>query len=250
MSTVAPAAWRFPCQKCPLRSIAEFREFSPSELEFVASFKTGELTVEAGTTVISQGSRTAHLYTVLSGWGFRYKLLDDGRRQVLTFLLPGDFIGLQASLMTEMQHSVEALTGMLLCVFERERLWQLYETQPSLAFDVTWLAAREEQTLDEHLLSLGQRTAEERAAYLLLFLFHRAEIRGMTKGNTVAFPFTQPHMADALGLSLVHTNRILNQLARRKFIAIGQRQLELRNRSKLTEIARWEPPPAQLRPFI
>ena len=70
-----------------------------------------------------------------------------------------------------MQHSVEALTDMMLCVFPREKLWDLYTDYPTLAFDVTWLAAREEQILDEHLLSVGRRTAIERIAYLLLHLF-------------------------------------------------------------------------------
>ena len=247
---IAGLPWRYPCVKCPLRANPAFRKFKKDELRYVAGFKAGELSVEPGTTIISEGSTTAHLYTVLSGWGFRYKLLDNGRRQILNFILPGDFVGLQASLLADMQHSVEALTAMLLCVFQRDRLWELYRQQPGLAFDVTWLAAREEQILDEYLLSVGQRTAEERAAYLLLFLFLRAESRGLARGNRIAFPFTQPHIADTLGLSLVHTNRILNRLARRKMVVIGQRQMELVDRRQLAEVARWEPAEHQPRPFI
>ena len=250
MAPTPAATWRYPCSKCPLRPLKAFRKFTKDELEFVASFKTGELVVEPGSTIFVEGSHSAHLYTVLAGWGFRYKLLDDGRRQILNFVLPGDFIGLQASLLTEMEHSAEALTGMLLCVFERDRLWELFNNKPSLAFDVTWLAAREEQVLDEHLMSVGQRTAEERAAYLLLFLFDRAERRGMTKGDKVAFPFTQPHIADALGLSLVHTNRVLNRLARRKLITFQNRQLEISDRAALAKIAHWEPRADVPRPFI
>jgi CRP-like cAMP-binding protein len=249
-SAARPAGWRYPCTRCPLRSLERFRKFEPSELDFVLSFKTGELAVDAGTTIIAEGSQSAHLYTVLSGWGFRYKLLDDGRRQILNFLLPGDLVGIQGPLMGEMEHSVEALTGMLLCVFERARLWDLYQKQPGLAFDVTWLAAREEQVLDEHLLSIGQRTAEERAAYLLLFLFARAEARGMTHGKRILFPFTQPHIADALGLSLVHTNRVLNRLARQKLISLSKRELEIVNRDRLARLAHWEPMAERPRPFI
>lgn len=246
----APKSLRYPCTKCPIRQIAGFRKFSAEELAFVSSFKTGELTVDGGTTILSEGTQSAHLFTVLSGWGFRYKTLEDGRRQILNFLLPGDFIGLQASLIDSMGHSVEALTPMLLCVFQRDRLWDVYKNYPSLAFDVTWLAAREEQMLDNHLLSIGQRTAEERAAYLLLFLFARAEVRGMTRGTRIAFPFTQPHIADTLGLSLVHTNRILNRLVRLKIIAIGKRELEIVNRDKLVAIAKWEDREPVVRPFI
>ena len=96
-------------------------------------------------TVLVEGNHSAHLYTVLSGWGFRYKLLPDGRRQILNFVMPGDLIGLQGSLMGEMQHSVEALSPMLLCVFERDNLFELYRNHPGLAFDITWIASREEQ---------------------------------------------------------------------------------------------------------
>lgn len=246
----APKSLRYPCAKCPLRSLAAFRKFTAEELAFVSSFKTGELTVDAGTTILSEGNQSTHLFTVLSGWGFRHKTLEDGRRQILNFLLPGDFVGLQGSLIDVMGHSVEALTSMLLCVFQRDRLWDLYKNYPTLAFDVTWLAAREEQMLDNHLLSIGQRKAEERAAYLLLFLFERAEVRGLTKGDRVAFPFTQPHIADTLGLSLVHTNRVLNRLVRLKTIAIGKRELAILDRRKLAAIAQWEDREPILRPFI
>ena len=147
-----------------------FREFEKSELAFVSRFKKGELSVDKGATVLVEGSHSAHLYTVLFGLGFRYKLLADGRRQILNYLMPGDLIGLQGSLMGEMQHSVEALSPMLLCVFEREKLHTLYRNHPGLAYDITWIASREEQMLDENLLSIGRRTAVERAAYLIAFI--------------------------------------------------------------------------------
>ena len=228
-----------------------FRGFSKEELDFVTRFKIGELAVDPGTTLLAEGSQSAHVYTVLSGWGFRYKLLENGRRQVLNFLLPGDFVGLQASLLSEMYHSAEALTGMMLCVFERDRLWELYQGQPSLAFDLTWIAARDERMLDEHLLSVGQRTGEQRAAYLLLFLFERARSRGLTRGEKVAFPFSQPLIADALGLSLVDTNRILNRFTRGGLVALNKRQIALKNLDGLRSIAEWEDAAAASpRPFI
>ena len=241
---------RYPCDKCPLRTLEFFRRFTTRELDFVSRFKTGELVAEAGTTILAEGSHSAHLYTALSGWGFRYKLLEDGRRQILNVVLPGDFVGLQGALLSEMQHSVEALSDMLLCVFERERLWELYRDYPDLAFDVTWLAAREEQILDEHLLNIGQRTAEERIAFLLLFLFSRAEIRGLTRGSSVDMPFTQQHIADTLGLSLVHTNRTLNRLGRRQLISWSHRTLRLVDRGKLSELAGWHDLTEQDRPYI
>jgi CRP-like cAMP-binding protein len=246
----ASSSRRYPCERCPLKTLKIFRSFKAEELEFVSRFKSGELVAEAGTTILAEGSHSAHLYTALSGWGFRYKLLEDGRRQILNVVLPGDFIGLQGAIMDEMRHSVEALTDMLLCVFERERLWELYKDHTPLAFDVTWLASREEQILDEHLLNLGQRSAEERTAFLLLFLFDRAELRGLTQGSSVNLPFTQQHVADTLGLSLVHTNRTLNRLARKKLISWQNRTLRLVDRESLSELADWEGLAEGERPYI
>src|SRR5262245_5402731 len=179
-------------------------------------FKSGELNVEAGTNVLLQGTNSAHLYTILSGWAFRHKTLPDGRRQILNYALPSDFIGLQGTVVDEMQHSVEALTDMMLCVFPREKLWSLYTGHPALAFDLTWLAAREEQMLDDNLLSVGRRSALERTAHVLMHLFWRAEEVGLTKGDAVEFPFTQQHLADTLGMSLVHTNKTLKRLTATK----------------------------------
>jgi CRP-like cAMP-binding protein len=246
-----PSGRKVPCGKCPLRDIHALREFSAKELEFVSEFKSGELNVAAGTNILLQGTNSAHLYTILSGWSFRYKMLPDGRRQILNYALPSDFLGLQGSVNDEMQHSVEALTDMTLCVFPRDKLWQLYRDYPTLAFDLTWLAAREEQILDEHLLSVGRRTAMERLAYLLLVVFQRAEEVGLTKGNALQLPFTQQHVADTLGMSLVHTNKTLKRLMATEAVRWKDRQFEILDRESLAEIAGYEhSAPRTRRPFI
>jgi CRP/FNR family transcriptional regulator len=250
MKMDAPPGRKFLCEKCPLQQISIFRKFAPSEAEFVSAFKSGELNVEAGATILLQGTNSAHLYTVLSGWAFRYKMLPDGRRQILNFALPGDFLGLQASVLDEMQHSVEALTNMVLCIFPREKLWALYSEHPRLAFDVTWLSAREEQVLADHLVSVGQRTAVERTAYLLLHMFLRAEELGLTKSDSVEFPFNQQHVADALGMSLVHANRTLQRLRARKLIRWKDRVFQLLDRDALMLLAQYDSARPQGRPFI
>jgi len=239
-----------PCETCPFRSLKVFRDFTDKELEFVSGFKNGELIAEAGATLLLEGAMSPHIFTVLSGWGFRYKVLPDGRRQVLNFVMPGDIVGLQGSMLGEMQHSVEALSGMLLCVFERSCLWELFSKHPGLAFDVTWLSAREEQILDEHLLSVGRRTALERLAYLLLHIYTRADALGLVKANRMAFPFTQQLLADTLGLSLVHTNKTLRRLCERKLVRWKGRQFELLDQDALAEVAAYEPTETRLRPFI
>lgn len=239
-----------PCHQCPLRELDHFRDFTPEELEFVSHFKMGELAVDAGATILSEGANSAHLFTVLSGWGFRYKMLDDGRRQILNYMMPGDLIGLQGALMQEMQHSVEALSPVTLCVFERAKLNQLFSNHPGLGYDMTWIAAQEERILDENLLSLGRRSALERAAYLLAFLFRRAEATSLFEGQRVSLPITQQHVADTLGLSIVHTNRTLRKLADRKLIRWAERGCDILDDEGLAQIAGWSSAQEVARPFV
>jgi len=239
-----------PCEQCPLRKRPSLREFTADELAFVKQFKIDEFHVEPGVSFLRQGEANEHLYTVLSGWAFRYKMLDDGRRQILNYALPADMVGLQGTLMHEMEHSVEALTPLTLCVFPRSKLYDLYGHFPSLAFDVTWLAAREEQLIDEQLVSLGRRSALERTAFLLLHLYTRADEAGMVKDGSIQFPFTQQHLADSLGMSLVHTNKTLRRLLQSKAVRWKDRVFEMVNRPALVAIAGDDVSLRKPRPFI
>jgi CRP-like cAMP-binding protein len=126
----------------------------------------------------------------------------------------------------------------------------LYSNIPSLAFDLTWLAARSEKLGDEHLLSVGQRTALERTAYILLTLYVRAEEVGLVKGNTVPFPFTQQHLADTLGMSLVHTNKTLKRLYAANAIRWKAGAFELLDRARLANLAGGDIVVSRKRPFI
>ncbi|MCO5070110.1 MAG: Crp/Fnr family transcriptional regulator [Rhizobiaceae bacterium] len=235
---------------CPLRLKPAFRNFEPDELAFVDHFKKGEITLERGATALSEGEASPNLYTVLRGWGFRYKLMEDGRRQILNYVLPGDLIGLQSSLLGEMEHSVEALSEMVLCSFDRHRLPELYRDFPGLAFDVTWLASREEQMLDENLLSIGRRSAVERASYLLAFLATRAQTLSGDPDGPVRIPINQQHVADTLGLSLVHTNRTLRKLASKDFIAWKDGVCIVTDAQALARLARWRGLGETTRPLI
>ena len=238
------------CSHCPLRANDCYREFSEPELAFVSGFKKGELAVDKGATILVEGAHSAHLFTVLEGIAFRYKVLPDGRRQILNYAMPGDLVGLQGTLMGEMQHTVEALTDVQLCVFERNRLSSLFEAHPDLAFDITWIAAQEERILDEHLLSIGRRTALERAAYLLAFLDQRSRQSGANDASAQRLPITQQHMADTLGLSLVHTNKTLRKLARRQMIRWTDHGCVVADRDALERTAGWTPDDTRKRPFI
>lgn len=225
------------CRHCPLRRLPVYLDFSPAELSFMQGFKVGEETVPAGKIVLSQGETAANLYTVLEGFATRSVLLEDGRRQVLNFVFPGDLLGLQAALMGEMQHSVEATTTLRLCVFRRSRLWELFRESPDRAFDLTWIGAVEEHFLGETIATLGQRSALQRTAWSLARMWTRLTALGMRMGSHVPLPYRQSELADALGMSVVHTNRMITELRTRNIASWSHKRLTVHDETKLRQIA-------------
>lgn len=225
------------CKDCPLRRLPPYLDLDAEELAFMESFKVDEISIAPGRVVLTQGESSAHLYTVLEGFGTRSVLLDDGRRQVLNFVFPGDLLGLQAALMGEMQHTVQASTAMRLCVFRRDRLWELFRYRPDRAFDLTWIGAVEEHFLGETIASLGQHDALERTAWALARIWRRLSALGLQANGSVPLPFRQAELADALGLSVVHTNRTLTTLRKMGLILWSTQRLSVLNEASLFALA-------------
>lgn len=240
------------CTQCPLHGVAMFKSHQPSETKLIASLRHAQVGRDAGATLIAEGQADAPLYTLFAGWAFRFKTLSDGRRQILNFLMPGDFIGLQQNVAEGALHGVEALTEVRLCPFPRNALWTLHREAPALGYDVTWLAAHEESVVDDHLLSVGRRSAAERIATLLVLIYKRATaLLPQVSKHGVPFPLTQQHIADALGLSLVHTHRTLRALEKLGLHTIDDGYLQLRNPTALLRLADlWGDGRPPQRPFI
>lgn len=225
-----------PCAACPLRARDAFKAKSDEEISFIQNMKIEHRVVPAGGEIIHHGQTDAELFTLFSGWAFRHKTLEDGRRQILNILLPGDLMGLQASLLDASDHGIEALTHVEVCVFSRRKTWSLFEHMPQLAYELAWLGAREENLVDENLTSIGQRSARERMAALVLGLYRRADHLGLVTDRAFVFPLSRQHIADALGLSLVHTIKTWSYLRRIGLFSISNGYLTLLN-PRLTE--RW-----------
>lgn len=240
-----------PCRRCPLRRLEAFAANTDAEIDFIQKFKSGELLLPARTVLREEGAFANELYTLLEGWAFRYRTLTNGNRQIINFLLPGDFIGLQEKLTAHSPHGVELLTAARLCRFPTSGLFDLYREHPSLGYDVTWIAAHEELIVDENLVSVGQRTALQRIAMLLVHLYKRATAVGLKEADgTVPLPITQQHMADALGLSLVHTNKTLRRLLRTDICELKDGRLRLRNLGVIERLADYNDLPLKGRPLI
>ena len=203
--------------------------------------------VPAGGTIVYEQKPIGKLFTLYSGWAFRYKTLSDGRRQILNFLLPGDLIGLQQKFSDGPMHGIETVTDVTLCVFPRDGLWELFRQNPSLGYDITWLSAREEGMVDDNLLTAGRRNATERVAMLLMHLYRRLERIGLAEDGSVEFPVNQQHIADILGLSLVHTNKTLRRLRTLGLYELQNERLRLLNTRALERIADYyDTPPGKV----
>ena len=252
LANVIPPA----CTQCRLRRTGAFTAVKPDELAFIEAFRTGSQTAQQGDTLIYEQRPTGKLFTLYSGWAFRYKTLSDGRRQILNFLLPGDFIGLQQKFADGAMHGIDALTNVSMCVFQRDGLWELFRKHPSLGYDVTWMSAREEGLVDDGLLTAGQRNATERIAMLLMHLYRRVARLGLEQKDadgtsaSIEFPLTQQHIADALGLSLVHTNKTMRKLHKLGLHDITDGRLRLRNTKALERIADYYDKPPHRVPLL
>ncbi|MDB5894314.1 MAG: Crp/Fnr family transcriptional regulator, partial [Rhodoferax sp.] len=238
------------CHRCALRQSGRFTPVTETELNFVQNFRRSVRQATPGTVLIRENSADDSLYTLYAGWAFRYKTLSDGRRQILNFLLPGDFIGMQQNFSDGAAYGVEALTATSLCAFPQSGLLNLFQTLPSLGFDVTWLAASQKNVIDENLLTAGRRTAAERVATLLLQLFQRAERVGLVVDGAFEFPLNQQHVADALGLSLVHTNKTMRRLLRLGLYRLDNGWLRLLERKALAALADHDDAPLRPVPLI
>lgn len=238
------------CLDCPLRCKPLFVPLSKNELAFMRRFKSGEVDVPQGRDVMSQGQKSPILQTVLSGMAVRSLLLEDGRRQVINFVFPGDLLGLHSGLMGEARHSITAVTDMTLCTFPRDRIWNLFVKQPERAYDVTWMAAVEQHFLGETIATLGQRDATERVAWALVRIWRRLVALGMESGGEAPFPFRQQDLADALGLSIVHTNRRIVALRQAGLAEISGRRLVMHDHAGLSRLAKLDMDKDDVRPIL
>src|SRR3984885_2242554 len=238
------------CYDCKLRAYGLFKRISAEELDSIREIKREHLQLPAGSEIIRIGDAAPEVFTLYAGWAFRYKMLADGRRQILSVLLPGDLLGLQAAMFDAALYGIEALTAVQLCVLPRKKVWALFGQMPGVGFYVAWLAARSESFVDEKLTSVGRRSASERVAALIVTLYKRAAVLGMVQDNAFAFPLTQQHIADALGLSLVHTNKTLAKLKRMGMFKQYNGTMTLLNPRVLERVAQQFDDDVPMRPLI
>ncbi|MCC5970014.1 MAG: Crp/Fnr family transcriptional regulator [Pararhodobacter sp.] len=194
------------------QKLSAFVALADDDLETLARFDRRRRSFEAGHEMMHEGQTKASAFILAKGWACAFKLLPDGDRQIVDFQIPGDFLGLRSILFRTADHSVEAITRIEASEVLTSDLLTAFEDAPRLAVAVLWAASRDEAMVVEHLVNLGRRSAEERMAHFLLEIGARLSLVGIGDKTGYHCPLTQYHLADALGLSAVHVNRVLRHL--------------------------------------
>jgi CRP-like cAMP-binding protein len=182
-----------------------------------------------------EGERPKAMLAVIEGWGFRYKMLPDGRRQIVGFLIPGDVSDPDIFMLGRLDHSVGAINELKAAAIGESELRRLLESHPALARWFRCQALQAASIQREWILSVGQRTAYERIAHLMCELFLRMRATGLAEGSSCDFPITQTDMGDATGLTSVHVNRTIKTLRDDGLIRLRGRRLTIPNLAALME---------------
>jgi CRP-like cAMP-binding protein len=191
--------------------------------------------------LIQQRKHSEGVHIILSGFACRYKLLPDGRRQILGFLLPGDLCDMRGFLLRRMDHSIGALTQVSTALIPSEALHGLLSRFPGFAHTLWCSTVIEDSVTREWIVNVGTRSAFERVAHLFCELFWRLEAIGMTRDNECDLPITQVELGDTLALSSVHVNRTVMDMRRTGLVRLHSGRLELLDREALRSAAGFDP---------
>lgn len=236
------------CNACPIRKMALFRGVPEEELGWTQAFRDAQYLLPAREALYREGDIAHSLYTLFEGWLFLFKILDNGKRQILRFVLPGDFFGFQVNgtgAGAGYTHGSQSLVESKLCAFPRTRLRSMMEKQPQLAIGLAEMGMHDMTLCQHHLIGTGRKKARESIAFLLLELFHRVRMQ-MPNGydedsGSIIFPLTQEDIGDVVGLTSVHVNRILKEMERGGLIRCQRKRLTVLDEEALMEIGQFDP---------
>ncbi len=211
-----------------------------NEIEPLAGLLAQEQRVPRDREIVIQGRPYRALYVLNEGLALRYKILSDGRRQVLNLVVPGDLIGLSTTLFETAIASVSSLTDVSISPIQFKNLFDLFRLSPRLAAALFWVSARESGIYAERLAAVGRRTAYERLAHLVLELLTRLQAVGKATETSFEVPLTQEMFADALGLSIQHVNRMIRNLREEGLAAVNGHLVTIHDMEALIRLAGFE----------
>jgi CRP-like cAMP-binding protein len=224
-----------------LKKLRRRASINPEEEQALRALVTETRSVPAGQTLIRSGVELSASLLLLDGWLARCKDLPGGERQVTQLHVAGDFADLHGFSLKRLDHDVTTLSDCEIAVVPHRRIAALMDAFPRLA-RLYWFSTNVDAAITRELaLSLGQRPAVSRMAHLFCELHSRLDVVGRAEPNGYAFPLTQRELAECLGLTVVHANRTLQQLRRRRLIELENRRLTILDREGLEEVAEFDP---------
>jgi CRP-like cAMP-binding protein len=224
-----------------LTRLSRFMTLSAADLASLERIIKSEHLIKKRRDLVIVGFEYRNLSFVKEGYAIRYKLLRNGKRQILNVVLPGDVIGFPISFFDRSMYSVVAVTDLTYNVCSLDAYTRLCYEEPRFGLALSWLAAYEAAIYAEHIVDLGRRTPVERLAHFFLEIHARLQAVGHAGQTTFDLPFSQQVMADVLGLSVPHLNRVLQQLRADRLVSIEARQVELTDRERLVALAHYQP---------
>jgi CRP-like cAMP-binding protein len=221
--------------------LAHYLTLSQDDLDSLRQLLEAELTIEKRRDLVVDGYEFRKLCFVAEGYGARYKLLRNGKRQILNVILPGDFIGVPVCFLERASYSVVAVSDMKMHVCSMDSYVQLCHRRPQFALALSWLAAHEAAFYAEHIIDTGRRTPPERLAHFLLELHSRLAMVGRAEPAAFDLPFSQEVLGDVLGLSVPHLNRMLSQLRFEGLVSVVNRRVEFPDMHAIQVRAHFQP---------
>lgn len=221
-----------------LKSLADVSAADVSALETISG---GTRSVAARTDLIREGDAPDGVYLILSGMACRYKLRESGARQIMAYLVPGDFCDLDVAMLKEMDHAIGTLSDCEVVQIPPDTVQDLLQNHPSITHALRLATLVDEATLREWLVNVGCRSAEERIAHLLCELLLRLQEVGCATSEGYAFPLTNADLADTTGLSRVHVNRTLRSIGERGLVEISDHYLRILDLPRLQALAEFKP---------
>jgi len=199
------------------------------------------MTVPGREDLIEEGARPSNVHVVLEGFACRYKVLPDGGRQIMAWLVPGDFCDLHVAILGRMDHSIATLTPSKIARIGQDVVDRLTSTSPALGRALWWATLVDEGILREWLTNMGRRPADKQIAHLFCELLVRLRTVGLVEDDEVFMPLTQNELADSVGLSTVHVNRVVQELREKDLIAWQDKRLKIRDVPRLMQFAEFDP---------
>ncbi len=240
----------FPEQSRVVRKLESIAELSEKEKQALLDLPVSVRNVAADQDIVCDKDRPSHSCLVLDGFVCRYKLLDGGMRQIMSFQTPGDMPDLQSLFLRVMDHSIGTLTPSKLAFVPHDAVRDLLRRYPNLV-EAFWRDTLIDAAIfREWMVGLGRREAYGRVAHLMCELLMRLRAVGLANGYSYELPLTQAELADALGLSTVHVNRVLKELRLDGLVVFKGRHLVIQDWEGLKEAGEFDPTYLHVEPQV